>query len=151
MFCHIHYTEEGFQRVEVFCCTNMAWFGFRCSPVKKSADDANGHQQLQHEGQVDFPDEPCRGKGGVRKVSLPWPEPLFFFLLPAHLSGRPRRRSLRGRRRRCPASIQVERRRTTGDQRLLRNEPGRRWRRGPGGRQRRCSQARPDPPASTFM
>lgn len=29
------------------------------SPVNKSADDANSHQQLNHQGQVDFPYETC--------------------------------------------------------------------------------------------
>lgn len=29
------------------------------SPVKESADDADGHQQLQHQDQVDLPDEAC--------------------------------------------------------------------------------------------
>lgn len=32
------------------------------SPVKKSADDPDSHQQLNHQSQVDFPYETCSGK-----------------------------------------------------------------------------------------
>lgn len=32
------------------------------SPVNKGEDDAHGHQQLERQGQVDFPDEPWRLK-----------------------------------------------------------------------------------------
>lgn len=69
------------------CSAAQTWRGFgsvvernRCSPVKKSADDANGHQQLQHQGQVDFPDEPCRLKRERRcsKSVSPWSEPRCF-------------------------------------------------------------------------
>lgn len=34
----------------------------RASPVNKSTDYANGHQQLEHQGQVDLPDEAFRLK-----------------------------------------------------------------------------------------
>lgn len=31
----------------------------RASPVNKGTDDAHGQQQLEHQGQVNFPDEAC--------------------------------------------------------------------------------------------
>lgn len=85
MFCHIHYTEDGFQRFKCSAAQTSLVFASvvqrnRCSPVKKCADDANGHQQLQHQGQVDFPDEPCRLNRQRRcsKGVSSWSEPHFF-------------------------------------------------------------------------
>lgn len=117
----------------------------RASPVNKSTDDANGHQQLERQGEVDFPDEACRLKMEAQetkcfKASC---SHQIHVGVPAHLSAR------RRRWRRCwgsPRSSQVERPRTAGDLlTLLRKEPGSGGHGGPEGRPRRCSQARPDP------